>query len=344
MKRQANFELLRIIAMFGVVMNHVFTYGLDTYDSFSMDTSSVGGFTLWSILELMTLMVLPSVNCYILLTGYFLIDRTQLRAKGICRVWFITWIYAVGIYLLAVVVGIEPFRWNALWLHATPLYSNTYWFVTSYLTLMLLAPLLSWLLQHASKLQYQVALAVGAIVCFQLFLGQYVMDKQQILLFIYLFMIGGYIRRYCDIPFNRALAPVASLAMLMVMYAYTLYKNQQSGNPFHVYAMEYHGLVLPFSVAIFLMVKNWSIRSTTACRYILAIAPLSFAVYVIHHHPIVHRLLWDSVGKMLLSTSVYWLPLLCVAVALVVFLAGIAIEWLRKSLLNIYPYIKTQKP
>ena len=92
MKRQVNFELLRIIAMFGVVMNHVFTYGLDIYDTFSMDTSSVGGFTLWSILELMKLMVLPSVNCYILLTGYFLIDRTQLRARGICRVWFTTWI------------------------------------------------------------------------------------------------------------------------------------------------------------------------------------------------------------------------------------------------------------
>lgn len=57
-KRLVQYELLRVIAMFGVLMNHVFNYGLHIYDDFTLDVSSVDGFTLWSILELMKLAAL----------------------------------------------------------------------------------------------------------------------------------------------------------------------------------------------------------------------------------------------------------------------------------------------
>ena len=45
-KRLVQFELLRVIAMFGVLMNHVFNYGLHIYDDFTLDVSSFGGFIL----------------------------------------------------------------------------------------------------------------------------------------------------------------------------------------------------------------------------------------------------------------------------------------------------------
>ena len=68
--RRVEFELLRILAMAGVVMNHVFNYGLDIYGDFRVDASSPVGALVWSVLEIMKLMALPSVNCYILITGY----------------------------------------------------------------------------------------------------------------------------------------------------------------------------------------------------------------------------------------------------------------------------------
>ena len=39
-KRLVQYELLRVIAMFGVLMNHVFNYGLHIYDDFTLDVSS----------------------------------------------------------------------------------------------------------------------------------------------------------------------------------------------------------------------------------------------------------------------------------------------------------------
>lgn len=329
-ERLVQFEILRILAMFGVVINHVFNYGLLIYDDFRVDASTISGFLVWSILELMKLMSLPSVNCYILISGYFLIEKTQFRLKGMWVVWSTTWFYAVGIYVLAVAIGIVPFSWNELRIHATPILSNSYWFVTSYIILLVLAPFLSWVLQKLSKRQYQIALVLGGIACFQLLLGQLIMDDQQVLLFVYLFMIGGYIRRYADHASSGLYALLCSIGLLLLMYAYTLYKNDPLHNScFAVYAMEYHGLVLPLSVAIFVFVKYWRINHQRLRKCILTIAPLSFAVYIIHTQSIVDKWLWGITSEWLRSSSLYWLPFACILVALLVFVICVLIEFLR---------------
>ena len=319
--------------MCGVVMNHVFNYGLHIYDDFCVDTSTKLGFMCWSILELMKLFSLPSVNCYVLITGYFLIGNRHLRLKGIWKVWSITWLYGVGIYLIAVIIGITPFEINQLCRHATPLLSKTYWFVTSYIILLLLSPFLARVLQCLSKRQYQIALVVGGVVCFQFLLGQIVMDEQQILLFVYLFMIGGYIRQYADKPSRNINVLLCYVGILLVMYACTLYKNKPLSNScFTIFAMAYHGLVLPLSVAFFIYVKNWKIDHQRLRKCILSIAPLSFAVYIIHTHPIVDKWLWASVSAWVERCQFYFLPFVCIIITLSVFVVGIIIEYLRVAM------------
>lgn len=336
-KRLVQYDLLRVAAMFGVLMNHVFNYGLHIYDDFSLDVSFVGGFTLWSILELMKLIALPSVNCYILITGYFLVNSTHWRLKGIWKVWSTTWFYAVSIYLLAVATGLCPFQWEEMFRHATPLYSNSYWFVTSYIALMLLAPLLSWLLQRLSHRQYQMLLILGFIVCFQFFLGQYVMDSQQILLFVYLFMIGGYIRRFhADSPQRPAFMAITACVILMLMYCITIVKNYYlNGHDFFIYAMAYHGLVLPLSVAIFLFFKQLNIQSRKLVKITEALAPLCFSVYIIHTQSVIDGFLWKYATELFASSQLFMIPLLSILLCIVVFLLCCAIDYLRIRILRI---------
>ena len=331
--RRVEFELLRILAMAGVVMNHVFNYGLDIYGDFRVDASSPVGALVWSVLEIMKLMALPSVNCYILITGYFMIDRTELRLKGIWKVWSTTWFYAVGIYLLCVLLGIVPFEEKELLRHATPLLSNDYWFVTSYLILSLLAPFIARTLQHASKWQFQLALVIGGIICFQPLLGWLLMGKQQVLLFIYLFMIGGYIRKYADQAFSMRQAVLAYIVTMMVMSAYTLYKNHPLENTLYtVFAMAYHGLVLPLSVAMFYIAKAWRIENKRIRKAILCLAPLSFAVYIIHTQSIVHAWMWEDAFQRFADCHVCMLPFVCIVFTLAVFVVCVLVDYLRVSL------------
>ena len=325
------------MAMVGVLMNHVFNYGLHIYDDFTMDVSTCGGFILWSVLELMKLIALPSVNCYILITGFFMVTSTQWRLKGIWKVWSTTWFYAVSIYLLAVAIGLRPFQRDELLRHATPLYSNDYWFVTSYIALMLLAPLLSWGLQRLSRRQYQLVLGLGFFVCFQFLLGQFMMDSQQILLFVYLFAIGGYIRKFHQETQIRLSHIVGiSTLILMLLYVIAAAKNfYYNGHDFNIYAMEYHGLVLPFSVAIFLLFKNLTIRSNHLRKAVYCIAPLCFSVYIIHTHSVVDEHLWKYATQLFTSSPLLMLPLLCLLFCLIVFFICCALDYLRIRMLRI---------
>jgi len=330
-KRLVQFELLRVVAMLGILMNHVFNYGLHIYDDFTLEVSSSGDFLLWSVLQLMKLMALPSVNCYILITGFFMVNNSKWRIKGIWKVWSTTCFYAVSIYLLAVATGLCPFQWDEMLNHATPLYHNNYWFVTSYIVLMILAPLLSWGLQRLSQRQYLLTLALGFIVCFQFLLGRFVMDGQQILLFVYLFMIGGYIRRYHEGPQNRLKWIVLiSVLILMLMYGVAIFKNMNvEGHDYYIYAMEYHGLVLPLSVAIFLLFKNLTIKGMVLKKVIYALAPLCFSVYIIHTQSVVDKYLWQYATEMFADSPTFMIPLLVLLLCVSVFFICCAIDYLR---------------
>lgn len=367
--REVQFELLRVLAMLGVVMNHVFNYGLDIYGDFRVDVSAPWGCAVWGMLELMKLLALPSVNCYVLITGYFLMGRPELRARGIWRVWSVTWTYAVGIYLGCAACGAVPFSWGELLRNAMPLATNRYWFVTSYVVLLLLAPLVSAWLRGVSRRRYELVLLLGGVVCFQPLLGQYIMGDQQVLLFVYLFIAGGYIRRYADggLPMGQNTQPVtgksgaflgqntqpmagkagaflgqntlpmagkaaAFLGMLALMMGYAWYKNWRTGGELYtVFAMAYHGPVLPLSLALFLIMKDVRVRSACLRRMIMRLAPLSFAVYVIHTQPVVHEWLWRVSGEWLLSLPAPWLPLACACVTVAVFVCCLPAELLRRK-------------
>ena len=120
---------------------------------------------------------------------------------------------------------------------------------------------------------------------------------------------------------------------MMVMFAYTLYKNHPLENTqYTVFAMAYHGLVLPLSVALFYIAKAWRIENERIRKAILFLAPLSFAVYIIHTQSIVHNWLWAESAELLSRSNVCVLPLLCIAITLAVFVVCVLVDYLRVSL------------
>ena len=319
--RLPQFELLRIVAMFFVVLNHVIGYGLGIFESFSVDTSTSLGFFIWCLLQILKLIPLAGVNLFVLITGYFTIDRQQLRLRGIWRVWSTVWVYAVSIYIICSVLGITPFTWGNLLREATPVLSNTYWFVTSYIILMLFAPIISKVLANANNLQYIIVIILGGIICFQPLLGQYVMDSQQIILFIYLFIIGGYIRKYhINVKINTIYILSFIGIILLLMFLYALYKNTLTGSShYKIFSMTYYGLVLPLSVGVFLYAKNWNIKSDRVRKAILIVAPLSFSAYIIDSQSVIHVLLYDNLKDILLSLDPILLPIACIGFTVVIY-------------------------
>lgn len=116
-RRIPNFEILRVVAMFLIIVGHFFVHGICgkgndvnlKYDGTSMiDTLSFGiTQSLWVISSI-------SVNLYVLISGYFLI-QSKAKWSKIPTIWLQTVFYSVCIYLVLIASGGgTSMSWNCL--------------------------------------------------------------------------------------------------------------------------------------------------------------------------------------------------------------------------------------
>lgn len=338
-QRLPQFELLRVLCMFGIVVNHFFTYGLDIYghqgEAFSIPIDSAPQAILWTVLESQKLLALCSVNCFVLITGYFMATHTGFRFKGIRRVWLQTVFWGVAVYLLMAILGMDAFHPLQALKFLFPLTTNAYWFITSYVGLMFLAPFLSRLVTSMDRRTHGLLLLAGFGICFQYPFGHMFTDPQQLVLFVYLFLCGAYIRRYTTFPrFTTGRCTLLAALLFGAMFMQTLFKNLiYAEYPFLIYAMGYNSLVLPFSILVFLLFTQVRCAAPLS-RVLTTVSPLVLAVYLIHSHPIFQDWMWQSIGRSALSQSPMAMPALCLGWSLLIFIACIVAEWVRQSVVH----------
>lgn len=101
MKRYSNFEVLRVLAMLLIVIQHYILCGLkpsEWYHSMPMN-NSLDIFNYLSM-EAIYIISVIGVDCFVMITGYFLIDRLSFRWKGMMNVWLQTFLYGTIVSLL----------------------------------------------------------------------------------------------------------------------------------------------------------------------------------------------------------------------------------------------------
>ncbi|MCI8305582.1 acyltransferase [Adlercreutzia muris] len=187
--RSSNIELLRIVSMVLIVMFHFSVHGSwpaegPLASDIAVECLSFGGKL--------------GVNCFVLITGYFMVSG-RLRLASLLRVVLETWFYSfalLGIFLIAdpTLVTEEKLR-RAL----TPIASGEYWFVTCYLALMVASPSLNVLYRHLSPAG-RSRLAAAGFVAISLLptLTTFNPIGNDLVWFFYLYLIGGWLREQRD--------------------------------------------------------------------------------------------------------------------------------------------------
>lgn len=150
-QRQSNFELLRIICMWGVLTNHV----LQTLYQLHISNFSVTG---EFRIGLMNCSII-AVNCFVLISGYF---RIRPSWSGFYNLYTQCAFYAVGFALLA--YSLHEGSWTQILKSGFALSESPLWFVRTYIGLYLLAPLLNTALDYASKSQRMKSLIFLGII------------------------------------------------------------------------------------------------------------------------------------------------------------------------------------
>ncbi|MFR6591042.1 MAG: acyltransferase, partial [Gallintestinimicrobium sp.] len=197
--RQANFELLRIIAMFMVVILH---WKTRTADCFWMSEALLTGAGVWSLVTESVCIV--AVNVYVLISGYFLSSCT-FSFRRVAQVLVQTLFYTVLIPPVLALVGVlswsevlNPYHiWNSIF----PVQSGHYWFVSAYVVLCLLSPFFNAGLETLSQKRMQQLLAA---LLFFFCIGKSISPLQVALdrfgydfgWFAVLYLTGGYLKKY----------------------------------------------------------------------------------------------------------------------------------------------------
>ncbi len=129
-ERQSNFELLRILCMWGVLTNHVIQNLYDVHTSnFSLANETR---------VLLMNMSIVAVNGFIFISGYFKINPSW---KGIVRLYAQIAFYVALFTAVGMVWGGVDLKISLLHM-LFPLSHSGLWFMTAYFALLLLAAIL----------------------------------------------------------------------------------------------------------------------------------------------------------------------------------------------------------
>lgn len=337
-KRQANFELLRIVAMLMIISLHYLVKGGAAVPFPFVAKEHPVGVLAWLIESF----CIVAVNCYVLISGYFCVESAWKPGRVVfllCQVLFYSLLIPVLLLLTGVVSPGELAIYD--WIgFALPFGTEHYWFATAYLVMYLFAPFLSAGIQKMKKRDLQILLALlliffsleKTIVPVYLATDRYGYDFGW---FLCLFVTAGYIRLYGISWLEKRSHAVGLYGISCLgIWMLSLFSNTL-GKEIEVFAryadMPYtynHLLCLTGAVSLFYVFQNVSLREGRVADAIRLLAPCTFGVYLLHEHMLVRYRWLEWLKADQVKESFLFLPHM-IGCVLLVYGIGTAVDLAR---------------
>ena len=340
-KRDANFELLRIIAMLMVVVLHFLSHS-GALLTLGVPASSVG-----ITATFIESFCIVAVNVWVLISGYFL-SKSGFKIKRIIQVILEIFFYTLGITLVMQLVNVyhvkssDTIYRNVQYFF--PISSEHYWFATSYVLMYVFSPIMNKAVEFLSRKQLKVTI-IGLLLWFSIIKSVipvnfptdnfgYGLDW-----FLTLYLIAAYIRKY-DVQIvlgkKRSLMLYVLSCFAIFVMTVGLHRINLSSGRFNYYftVTSHYNFILCVTGAlgIFSFFRYTRIREGAFAGIVRFVAPLTFGVYLLHEHLEIRDrwILWMQgiFGKISMTNPVLFVIHLILSV-LVIFVAGILIDWIR---------------
>lgn len=133
--RYINIEILRIISMFMIIVLHILVHGGVGEEV----TFLSGNFILvWFLLAC----CYTSVNCFVLISGYFMV-KSNFKIKKIIKLWGQICFYSLSIFIIFLCFNENIMNLINYIKSIFPIITGSYWFATTYILLYIISPLLN---------------------------------------------------------------------------------------------------------------------------------------------------------------------------------------------------------
>lgn len=302
--RNIGLDLLRSISMLMIVTLHYLAKG-------GVLWNTTPNTFLWYFVWFIEALCLISVNCYVLISAYFLTDSKQVKMKKVIGLWAEMLFYSVSISVILALAGV-PLSIKDIIYTIFPFLTKSYWFINTYILMYLLHPFINKVVWSINKNEFQRLLII-LIVFFSLEQSilpfpEMTLDQTGgygIIWFVVLYFVGAYIKRYeteyqflsgkinCVIFFGSGILLLLSRVILSNVLLRFGFDEKYADIWYSYNSIP----VFVASIAIFLTFLNIEIIHRGSKRLITKMGGATLGVYLIHEQVKLHQILWKDILK-----------------------------------------------
>ncbi len=327
--RNSNLELLRIISMILIVAHHYSVHGFTIND---MDFSRNK-----YIVDFLSLGGKLGVNCFILISGYFSI-KSKFTIKKLLKLEGQVLFYSISflILFLTVLTPTEPIGIKVILKSLLPIIYSSYWFVTTYIILMILSSYINILILNMNKTIHI------KLICILVFIWSIIsnftlgdLSYSNLGCFMTLYLIAAYIRKYVDISninlkLIRKITTITTLLLFLSVIVFNYIGNKYNINILLKHSTYFKKdnsiLILIISVGLFLICLSYNFHNSIINR----IASTTFGVYLIHDNYFVRPFIWETMLHCKENYYSSYLIIHAICSIIIVYIGCTLIELLRQ--------------
>ena len=285
-------ELLRLICMFMVIMLHAL--GKSNVLVRLYANPSVNTYVAWT-LEALSIV---AVNVFILISGYFLID-SRFKLSRLIELIAELVFYSLGSFLVCMALGVDIHEEVDTYflLHAVfPVHMDLFWFLTAYVVVYIMLPIIQAGIKNISQKQFRIALNLllifecGFKSCFPF---RFTEDGKgySLLWFVTVFLIGAYIKMYDLRLLTKSYKGVITYFVnvaLMIFEAFVLDRVfTKYGHLENVQGVSFeynHLFVVLASVGLFAAFLKAKPMKESVGKIVCALSPMALGIYLVHEN------------------------------------------------------------
>lgn len=335
-QRKSNIELLRIIAMFLVLVVHADYFSLGAPTSRDIALSPIPSF----MRIFMESMSIVCVNVFVMLSGWFSIRP---KFKSISNFCFQCFFFLFSIYAVFIVFGLAEL--NLKGIAGCFCLINWNWFIKAYVLLYIISPILNAFIDNTDKKTYQMVMLFFFI--FQSLYGwltnavDFYLNGYTPFSFIGLYLIARYMHLYpCkfnQLPKNYYILGYIGITIIMALFCFwdTMDGASRFTNIMFTY---YNPLVIISSLCLLLYFSKLSLQST----FINWVAASCFAVFLLHSNPNIALPYFKPLMQNIYEQYYGFTYLIVITFCLItIFIISVLIDQIRIIVFNrIYQYME----
>lgn len=323
-KRNYGIDLLRIVAMFMIVVLHIQGHGGYLYQIEKQSIIQTGAYFYIEVL------CMCAVDIYALISGYVSND-TRIRFDKILSRWLQVIFYSFVITLLLKVFGVINIDIKELLSNLLPVANNIYWYFTAYLVVLFVSPFINRLIDDIENRDAKTILIV-LILLFSftsLFSDPFCLQGGYTALWLVILYTIGKIIKKIDLFRNiktKYLIITIFASSIVMMLSYIVLG--------HGYLTSYTSPTVVIQAICYLIVFK---RIKCDKKIILKLSSLTFGSYLFHSNPYILDLCIKDRFLFINDCNIVFGIVILIISAIVVLLVGMLVEELR---IRLYKLLK----